>query len=147
MHAADSTHDTMADKPYRFLFRMPQQLRERLVASAERHGRSLNSELLHRLERSLEAEARAPFLARVGLFLRQLRAPAAWSRGVPRVGVALGVALTAVVVAVGAGTWSSNGSADRAFDRAPPGGAQVRVPFPAIKRYTPATSRASRTAG
>ena len=137
----------MAEKPYRFLFRMPQHLRERLVASAEQHGRSLNSELLHRLERSLEAEARAPFFARIAMSLRQLRAPAAWSRGVPRIGVALGVALSAVVVAVGAGSWSSNGAGNAAFDRAPPGGAQVRVPFPAIKRYSPATTRASRTAG
>jgi hypothetical protein len=37
---------------YRFLLRMPQELRQRLSESAARSGRSLNSELVHRLERS-----------------------------------------------------------------------------------------------
>jgi hypothetical protein len=39
---------------YRFLLRLPQPLRERLVQAAERSGRSLNAELVHRLERSLD---------------------------------------------------------------------------------------------
>jgi hypothetical protein len=38
---------------YRFLLRMPQHLREQLAAAAARSGRSLNAELVHRLERSL----------------------------------------------------------------------------------------------
>ena len=40
----------MAEKTYRFLLRMPEHLRGKLAASAQRHGRSLNSELVHRLE-------------------------------------------------------------------------------------------------
>jgi hypothetical protein len=36
---------------------MPEELRQRLADAAARSGRSLNSELLHRLERSLEHEA------------------------------------------------------------------------------------------
>lgn len=39
---------------YRFLLRLPEPLRERLVHAAERSGRSLNAELVHRLERSLD---------------------------------------------------------------------------------------------
>src|SRR6476646_1765525 len=92
--------ETMADKPYRFLFRMPEQLRQRLVASAEEHGRSLNSELLHRLEKSLETESRAPVAARIAARARSLAAPLAWSRA-PRVGVALAFGLSVVVAAVG----------------------------------------------
>jgi hypothetical protein len=38
---------------YRYLLRMPHELRERIVRSAEKHGRSFNSEVLHRLEQSL----------------------------------------------------------------------------------------------
>ena len=41
-------------KSYRFLLRMPQELRERLTATAEDAGRSLNREIVHRLEESLE---------------------------------------------------------------------------------------------
>jgi hypothetical protein len=44
----------MAEKPYRFLLRMPEQLRQKLNASAQRQGRSLNSEVVHRLEESVE---------------------------------------------------------------------------------------------
>ena len=40
----------LAGKTYRFLLRMPEELRERLAAAAARNGRSLNSELVHRLE-------------------------------------------------------------------------------------------------
>jgi hypothetical protein len=43
----------MSGETYRFLLRMPEELRRRLVAAAERSGRSLNSELVHRLDRSL----------------------------------------------------------------------------------------------
>ena len=37
----------------RFLLRMPEELRRRLAAAADRSGRSLNAELNHRLEKSL----------------------------------------------------------------------------------------------
>jgi predicted HicB family RNase H-like nuclease len=40
-------------KPYRFLLRMSDELRRRLVESAERSGKSLNREIVERLEDSL----------------------------------------------------------------------------------------------
>jgi Arc-like DNA binding dprotein len=49
----------VAGEAYRFLLRMPQHLREQLTDASKRAGRSLNAELVHRLERSLEQEARA----------------------------------------------------------------------------------------
>lgn len=134
----------MAEKPYRFLFRMPEQLRARLVASAQEHGRSLNGELLHRLEQSLEREPSVPFAARFGAGLRSLTGAAAWSRGVPRIGVAVAVALTAVVAAVGVNTVGSQ-APTRSYDLAPPNGAVVRVPFPALKRSSPVRVPASRS--
>ncbi|MGZ4291188.1 MAG: Arc family DNA-binding protein [Gaiellaceae bacterium] len=39
---------------YRFLLRMPQELRDRLVDAAQSNGSSLNREIVHRLEASLE---------------------------------------------------------------------------------------------
>jgi hypothetical protein len=47
----------MAEKPYRFLLRMPEQLRQKLTTSAQREGRSLNSEVVHRLEESVSEPA------------------------------------------------------------------------------------------
>jgi Arc-like DNA binding domain len=41
---------------YRFLLRMPAHLREQIAAAAERSGRSLNAELVDRIERSLAKE-------------------------------------------------------------------------------------------
>jgi hypothetical protein len=43
----------MAGEVYRFLLRMPAHLREQLVGAAARSGRSLNAELVHRVEQSL----------------------------------------------------------------------------------------------
>jgi Arc-like DNA binding domain len=48
----------MAGEVYRFLLRMPQHLREQVVAAAARSGRSINAELVYRLERSLAREQR-----------------------------------------------------------------------------------------
>ena len=48
----------MKNETYRFLLRMPESLRERLVDAAASSGRSLNAELVHRLERSLEPARR-----------------------------------------------------------------------------------------
>jgi hypothetical protein len=45
---------------YRFLLRMPQELRERLAASADAAGRSLNREIVERLERSFERQPVKP---------------------------------------------------------------------------------------
>jgi Arc-like DNA binding domain len=44
----------LAGEKFRFLLRMPFELRERLVESARRSDRSVNAEIVHRLERSLE---------------------------------------------------------------------------------------------
>src|SRR6185503_4206173 len=43
---------------YRFLLRMPQELRSRLSDAAEANSRSLNREIVQRLESSLEGSAR-----------------------------------------------------------------------------------------
>ncbi|MGE5692136.1 MAG: Arc family DNA-binding protein [Pseudomonadota bacterium] len=50
----------MEERPYRFLLRMPVELRDRLREAASTGGRSLNAELVHRLAKSLEAEAHEP---------------------------------------------------------------------------------------
>jgi hypothetical protein len=44
----------MRSDPYRFLLRLPQPLRRQLAAAAARSGRSLNAEIVYRLERSLD---------------------------------------------------------------------------------------------
>jgi Arc-like DNA binding domain len=49
----------LAGEVYRFLLRMPQHLREQLTAASKEAGRSLNAELVHRLERTLEEDRRA----------------------------------------------------------------------------------------
>ena len=43
-----------ARNPYRFLLRMPQELREPLRDAAETSGRSLNAEIVARLEASID---------------------------------------------------------------------------------------------
>jgi Arc-like DNA binding domain len=48
----------LAGERFRFLLRMPLELRERLLAAATRADRSLNAEIVHRLERSLEENDR-----------------------------------------------------------------------------------------
>jgi hypothetical protein len=47
----------LAEGPYRFLLRMPQELRSKLTHAAERGGNSLNREIVRRLEQSLDEEA------------------------------------------------------------------------------------------
>jgi hypothetical protein len=49
----------LAEQAYRFLLRMPQALREQILAASQRTGRSLNAELVYRLEQSLEEDSRA----------------------------------------------------------------------------------------
>lgn len=46
----------MRPSPYRFLLRMPEHLREPLRDAAERSGRSLNAEIVARLEASVAGE-------------------------------------------------------------------------------------------
>src|SRR6185436_9618459 len=45
-----SDHPPPMDRTYRFLLRMPEELRVRLKAAADRKGTSLNSEIVSRLE-------------------------------------------------------------------------------------------------
>jgi hypothetical protein len=49
----------LAEQAYRFLLRMPQALREQLLAASKETGRSLNAELVNRLEQSLKEDSRA----------------------------------------------------------------------------------------
>jgi hypothetical protein len=79
---------------------MPEELRDRLTAAAEESGRSLNREIVHRLEESLETTARGN--RREGAHLRQLR----YRR--PLVAVAL-VALVAGAIALFAGLQRGEG--------------------------------------
>ena len=65
----------MAGEVYRFLLRMPTHLRERLTDATEESGRSLNAEIVSRLEQSL-ADDRA--------------SSAAWVCGYPAPGWRLG---------------------------------------------------------
>src|SRR5215208_4469365 len=48
----------VAGRTYRFLLRMPEDLRQRIVDAAAASGRSLNAELVSRIEASLDAEER-----------------------------------------------------------------------------------------
>lgn len=56
----------MSTKPYpsrvadQFLVRMPDGMRDRLAAEADRSGRSMNAEIVHRLQASLDKQADTP---------------------------------------------------------------------------------------
>lgn len=91
----------MTGDTYRFLLRMPQELRRRLNESAEDAGRSLNGEIVHRLEQSLDEPAAATHrptehLKTKGDHVRRLR-----SRR-PLVALALVVLVAAGLAVVGA---------------------------------------------
>src|SRR3954465_10584086 len=94
----------MADKPYRFLLRMPEQLRQKLSASAQREGRSLNSEVVHRLEDSV-SEPAATRRARVANPFAGLSRPARL-----RVGVGFAAVLLLVAFAATAGLFRGDSS-------------------------------------
>ena len=55
----------MADKTYRFLLRMPEQLRQKLLASAQQQGRSLNSSSSTVSEESLDQGSNAGCVRRL----------------------------------------------------------------------------------
>ena len=57
----------MSEAPYRFLLRMPQALGEELRAAAESSGRSLNREIVARLQRGLEPGSRDGRRSRLGV--------------------------------------------------------------------------------
>ncbi|HET7449012.1 MAG TPA: Arc family DNA-binding protein [Gaiellaceae bacterium] len=89
------------DGVYRFLLRMPQELRDRLTSSASESGRSLNREIVERLQESLEApEPQIVIRGNPGEVLRM--------RSVGRKRVALVLATTiAALIAVAAGLVAS----------------------------------------
>jgi hypothetical protein len=78
---------------------MPQHLREQLTAASKQAGRSLNAELVHRLERSLEDDARAAS-RRALLFKKgeRMRKHIYLRRRVRRRRLAVGVAAVIVLV-------------------------------------------------
>jgi hypothetical protein len=103
---------------YRFLLRMPERLREQLKAAAERSGRSLNAELVDRLERSLAQDASVVERLRLRLITsRRMRMSSKHAnhqrpaRGlVIRIGVAaslIAVALVAAMLMRGSSTQSA----------------------------------------
>jgi Arc-like DNA binding domain len=54
----EQSRPRVPSKTYRFLLRMPEELRIRLSEAARRSERSLNAEIVHRLEESLEEKRR-----------------------------------------------------------------------------------------
>jgi photosystem II stability/assembly factor-like uncharacterized protein len=53
----------LASKPYRYLLRIPEELRQKLAESAKEQGRSFNAEVGHRLEQSFEPRWPRPKLS------------------------------------------------------------------------------------
>jgi hypothetical protein len=100
------------ERPYRFLLRMPADLRDRLRGAAETEERSLNSEIVHRLELSL---APPETLAK-----RQGKSMRGRSVRLGRIAlVAALVALAAVIVGMFA-TSSSRSTAPHVFTKGDP---------------------------
>ena len=56
----------MPSKPYRYLLRIPEELRKKLDESAKEQGRSFNAEVGHRLQRSFEPRWSWPNLSMQG---------------------------------------------------------------------------------
>lgn len=78
-------------KPYRFLLRMPEELRRDLVDASGRSERSLNAEIVRRLETSVAADERAS--ARALTLHRVRRASVAFAAtGAAAIAAALAVA-------------------------------------------------------
>jgi hypothetical protein len=57
---------------YRYLLRMPQDLRERVLRATEKSGRSFNAEVLHRLDRSLRPSLAQRALLALGSIRRSV---------------------------------------------------------------------------
>lgn len=90
----------MADKTYRFLLRMPEHLRQKLLASARQHGRSLNSELVQRLEESLDQGSNAGRVRRLHDRLASVYALHTEGRAMSPKRLRLGTGLLAVLALV-----------------------------------------------
>ena len=98
--------------PYRFLLRMPEELRGRLKAHAEAAGRSLNAEIVQRLEQSFAEAGRPPTNQGGTMNKKFLRAGL----------IALAVVLVAVAATL-AGTFAMSGShseSDAVFKKGDP---------------------------
>ena len=106
----------MADDTYRFLLRMPTELREALRRSAAETGRSLNGEIVARLELSLAPPSRAA--AHVGAYAAAATLALA----------ALGASVTGA--AVGAGYASVHGKSRH-------GVAQIQAPALRLRLVQP----------
>jgi Arc-like DNA binding domain len=102
-----------ATDPYRFLLRMPPELREPLRDAAERSGRSLNAEIVARLESSISGRPQR----------RQVRRP----RLVP----AIAVAGVLAVAASGAFIQQRSAAASHHADSAPPVASRTVLEAPA----------------
>ena len=103
-------------KPYRFLLRMSDELRRRLADSAERSGKSLNREIVDRLEASLSEHVVAEREANGAMAARPRRPSQIGGvmTGRRRHGLAaLAVALVAAIAAI-AGLALSGSSASEA---------------------------------
>ena len=130
---------------YRFLLRMPHHLREQLKTSADRSGRSLNAELVYRLERSIARDAGMYARLRSLLIIsRRTRMASksnhqrAWRGLAVRAGAALGLIAVALVAAM----LLSNSSSQTAVP-APAGSAEEGVLSPALKAKLAAGQRFS----
>jgi hypothetical protein len=117
----------LAGKRFRFLLRMPLEVRERLLAAATRADRSLNAEIVHRLERSLEEDDRIAVPLIRTRARKQGSKESREGRGMNRKRLRLGlvglVAL-ALVAAAAIGGLSGSGSSSQAvsadFGEGPP---------------------------
>ena len=119
----------MAEKPYRFLLRMPEHLRRRLAASAHEHGLSINAELVRRLEQSLDQELRVSARTRVASAWLAVAALLG-ARVRPALGFATVFAVVVTLGVVGATRWDSGGRPDSSYGTP---ASSIRVPFPGAK--------------
>ena len=96
---------------YRFLLRMPEELRDRLKESASRSNRSLNAEIVDRLGESLDADERSTLVQGLMARTATIRGDTMVSLRQRRTLVALGAVLVLALTAVLVGRLSSDGSA------------------------------------
>src|SRR5215207_4890709 len=114
---------------------MPERFREQLKAAADRSGRSLNAELVHRLERSLAQDAGVLARLRSRLILSRrayMSSNTNHQRPTRGLVVRAGAALGLIAVAVVAAMLLSNSSSQTAIP-APAGSAEEGVLSPALK--------------
>jgi Arc-like DNA binding domain len=130
---------------YRFLLRMPERLREPLKAASKMAGRSLNAELVHRLERSLEEDARAAsrrnLLRMKGERMRRGSKHINLRRRARRRRLALGVAVVVALVATSLFAAAMRDSAPTAVPAAEVEGELSPALRTKMARFSPAEPR------